>query len=277
MSRNKKSIAMAVAVVLAIAGENPPAWAKNITIWDGIGTQPASGSGEDGETEPNTVNNQSWDNEAFVVRDGRLIIVSGFDFVNGRVGNGITFTAGDVFIKTTPGPVGTGQNLGTVDGYFNLNNLNFNYQYALDLNISAGTYGVVKLNADATLKSGYYRQNDAANPFEFVSGGTTVTTKGLTYRTGLTDAQVATDYGSDVVVTGGSHNVVELDMSWWATEVGNAGGLNTHFNLGCGNDVLAGDAQGGFDTVPDGGSTLMLLGLGMGGLALVRGRLSRKS
>jgi len=153
------------------------------------------------------------------------------------------------------------------------------YEYALHLDIDWGTFDVVDLTSGpaVTLRSGFYRQNDRGNPYLYLSGGTTdYADQGLVFRSGLSTATVQADYGADVTTSGENNYALELDMSWFNLIFPAGGDLLTHYTFGCDNDVITGQASGGFDPVPDGGSRLMLLGLGMSGLALARKRLAGK-
>ena len=128
------------------------------------------------------------------------------------------------------------------------------------------------------MRSGYYRQNDGGNPFAYVSGGTVdYASQGMTYRSGLTTMQVQADYGLDITTSGEMNYALELDMSWFNAVFPNGTEFSTHYTFGCANDVLTGQASGGFDRVPEGGSTLLLLGFGLSGLGLACTRFARKA
>lgn len=269
MKRLNKIIPGAAAAIVALAFGTSSAHALNITISDGFGGGGSGVGGEVGETEPGTINNHSWDNEAFVIKGNKLVLISGFNFLTGNSG----FGSGDIFINTV-GPTPVGTTLPGGNGYQTIVG-NMGYEYALHMDIAGGAFNVVDLTTgpEVNLRSGYYRQNDAGNPYLYLSGGTTAyASQGLTFLAGLSTAQIQSAYGSDVLTSGENNFVLELDMSWFS---GNS--LLTHYTFGCDNDVITGQATGGFDRVPDGGSTLMLLGFGMTGLGLARGRFTRKS
>jgi hypothetical protein len=272
MNKPKKTLAITCMVLAGLAAGSQSVWALNITIPDGLGGGGTGTGNEVGETEPNTVNTHAWDNEAFVIQGNKLVLISGFDLKNGYGG----FASGDLFINTA-GTIPTGTIFTGADGYRMING-NGGYEYVMDLNVTAGTFNVVDISVGTgvTLKSGYYRQNDGGNPFAYLGGGTKVVeNQGLTYLSGLTTAQVQAAYGADVSTSGNNNYVLEFDMSWFNAAVP-GGDLLTHYTFGCANDVIVGQASGGFD-VPDGGSTVMLLGLGMIGLLWSQRRLAVKA
>jgi hypothetical protein len=281
IKNSQNRAAMVATAVFALVVGSSPAWALNITVNDKLGIGGSGQGGEYRETEPGTINSQIWDNEAFVVKGNKLVLVSGFNFKTGVYDSGSrqTFTSGDVFIDTDNDALWPAPTLGGGNGYQTINNINYGYNYVLDLNFANNTFNVVKLNdGAANLTSGYFRQNDGGNPFQYVDGGELKYTKGMVFREGLSRATIAADYGLDPASVYAYNNfAVELDMSWWNTEFPDATAMMTHFNLGCGNDLMTGQLQGSFDQVPDGGSTLMLLGLGIGGLVWVRSRMARRS
>ena len=279
--KSKNNVAAVTAAMMGLAWATTSAHALNITINDTFG---AGGSGqgrEVGETEPGTINNHSWDNEAVVIKGNKLVLVSGFNFMTGNSG----FASGDLFLNTSGGiPVGV--TLSGGNGYRAINN-NLGYEYVLDLSVGGGvggigtglSYNVVNLTTGSVeLRSGFYRQNDQGNPFAYVSGGTVdYANQGMTYRSGLSTAQVLADYGLDITTSGEANYALELDMSWFNAAFPNGTEFSTHYTMGCANDVLVGQASGGFDRVPEGGSTMLLLGFGLSGLGLVRARFARKA
>ncbi|MEW6157025.1 MAG: hypothetical protein AB1813_06305 [Verrucomicrobiota bacterium] len=255
----KKSIVKAGLFLSAVLACQLPARALDITVYDGNSTSPGwYGGQEDNETEPNTIIGQTWDMEAFVVQGTYLYMIGGFDFVNGNSG----FKSGDIFIDTnnsfSSGPLSPGQ--------FEPNS-SYGYEIVLDLDFSALTYVARVLSGASVLETVTFDQL-LSNPWRYSSGDLGTLASGLlTYQTGLTDAQIATLYG--IALSGGSHNVVGIDMSWYSNP-----NLATHFTMQCGNDNLVGKIGGGI-TVPDGGMTVMLLGMGLAGLAVAARRMKR--
>lgn len=256
---------------IALALSLPSAQAVNITISDTIGSSGTGQGGEVSETEPSTVNNHSWDLEAFAIKGNKLVLISGFNLLNGNSG----FNSGDIFINTAGSlPIGQTGLLGSTDGNKPITG-NMGYEYALDLDIAGGKFNVVNLTTGSgvNLLSGFYRQNDKSNPFQYVSGGTIdYADQSLTYMTYNTLLDLQAAYGNDITTSGAYNYAIELDMSWFT-----GSGLDTHFTVGCGNDVIVGQATGGFDRVPDTGSTAMMLGLGLVGLFVAGRRVAIKA
>lgn len=285
MKYTMKTTAVAAAATLALALGSHSALALNITIGDGLGSGGSGVGREVGETEPNTVNTHSWDLEAMVIKGNKLVLIGGFDFKHGN-GN---FQTGDLFIDSAGGHSSYSRPSWQGDGYKTITG-GLGYEYVLDFKLTAdlkldvnasgvGSFNVLSLGgSDVQLQTGYYKQNDGSNPFRYKSGGTDeYLNKTLLYRSGLTTAQVQADYGSDVTTSGNSNYALELDMSWWNLEFPNGNDLFAQFTIGCGNDVMHAEHTGGSDRVPDAGSSLMLLGFGITGLALAQRRLARKA
>lgn len=260
------------------------ALAVNITVWDGVGV-----ANEDGETEPGTINNQSWDLEAVDINGPILSIIGGFPMLTGNSGMAL----GDIFLDFNndhPGPVASGQ-IQPVGG--KLWNKDFKYDYVIHFNHSTPgndntpitsysiyqlQQGVINGGNGSELRPIYYSWGsypdlDKSNPYRFQPTSetalvTTSITSGVNYLPGLSDAQILSTFG--IALTGGSHNVLQINLSPWI------GALDQlHLTLQCGNDTLLGDAPSASLEVPDGGGMLALLGIGMGALGWFGRRQSR--
>lgn len=271
---NKTSVIVAVFVAaLSVA----PAWAVNITIPD---TNPGSGSffsggpvgvgGEDQETEPNTIADQSWDLEAVLLTDTTLSLVGGWNWLSGQADSrgdapGTTldnWDSGDVFLAldTVAAPLygATAPNSMAADGFIDLANT-FGYNYVLDIdwenpNGNNVNFTVYQIDS-ATLLSAYFDQNEESNPFRYREGGT------------LIDTGVATltSYNTDVYgLLGGYHNELSINLA----DLPGFNEIWVHNTQECGNDNLMGHH------VPDGGLTALLLCMAMSGVPFVRRKLA---
>lgn len=227
---------------------------------------------DDQETEPGTPNNniiasQMWDLEAFVTTGGKnLQIIGGYDILSPTHTTTETGASGDIFIDVTgdakfgPAAVGTGSGGGGVSN----NLLGYDYAIVFSRNSNgtlsgAKTYNVVKLSGSSIDASVYYSQNQESNPWKYASGGQIIQTDiPYTVQSGLTDAQTG--------FLGGTHYALDFSLNFLTDpEFANA---TLHYTIMCGNDNLMGH-------VPDGGLTLAMLGMGIGGLALVGRRLRK--
>jgi hypothetical protein len=229
---------------------------KNITVDDGTykGTG-WYGNQEDQEVEPGCVGTQAWDLEAFILDGNKLTMVGGYDFLNGAFGDGKTFTSGDIFIDID-GDVKYGfvNNNDSKNGYDTIKNT-LGYDYVLDLNSSLKTYDIYKIDSNSIVKSSYYNQNQASNPWTYCSDGTKLNSDpiSMSYLTGLTDENLV-NYG----LVGGRHNAVQVNLDFLAPNTD----FTVHFTMGCGNDNLIGKGS----SVPE-PAPMLLLGTGLIGLA----------
>jgi len=217
---------------------------------------------EDNETEVGTVNSQMWDLEAFSIVGHTLYMVGGWNFSTGDTGSGATgYKPGDLFIKVG-GTAPSGDP--TTRGYGTTPNSTYGYSYAVILNNLAASASVQTLDGNSTLNTVVY-DDFVANPWTFASDETGTGSTPITYTTGQTDAQMLANYG--LTLYGGLHNVVTVDLSFLGTVAANTP-VWFSYTMECGNDSLKGQYVGGFRT-PDGGATLMLLGLGLSALGVV--------
>jgi hypothetical protein len=310
-NRPTKRILLIAAGLLACAGQ---ASAVNITIPDFNGPTPSSGglvkpsagfgggvsgqAGEDNEVEYSAVRNQYWDLEAFAIKGGKLYLIGGYDFENGYVGG--PGLPGDLFIKvggSMPGPAPTVQP--TTPGGRVQNGLPniasgyttpYNFTYAVNLagNLAGGSIGVKTLSATTELRTVQY-DTLGSNPWNVYGSYAGDATTAVSYYQNLNAAAVATLTGvagltgdTDGTMPGvgvqvgghtpnnyyNGHNVVAIDLSF-LSNVQN-GAIHFSYTMQCGNDSIK-----GLYYVPDGGTTLVLLGTALSGLCLV-GRRFRK-
>jgi hypothetical protein len=203
--------------------------------------------GEDQEVEPGMWPLQKWDLEGFFLKDGRyLSIVGGFDFKNGVEG----IRSGSIFIDVT----GDAQYGSTA----NASVPNYGYEYAIDLNFGTSQYNVYKgaWIWDPVIET----QNiPYSNPWRYRGGGELVTSGNFIYMSGLSDSDVGGFQG------GNHYAVAGFDLSFLPAGTT----FITHFTEECGNDNLMDDGK----TVPE-PATMLLLGLGLAGLAGVRRKFS---
>lgn len=264
----------AAPVQITIQDNDPTLWGFN-----GAGSLTAGGTSgagnfgsahEDNETERGTISGQQWDMEAFVLNGKQLSIVAGFDLLNGRPDHNIG--PGDLFIKvggSAPSFNPTNQGAG------NVQNSIYSYTYAIDLspatrftNSSFGsTAQVYGLTSTTWLNTTIYDQF-GSNPWKY--DNTLNTTAGfgtgITYQTNLADnAAALTALG--LSLQGGYHNLLTIDLSFLSIPSGTD--VYFSYTMECGNDSLKGRYSGGFDQVPDNGTSAALIGLGFAAMALV--------
>jgi len=255
-----------------------------------------SGAHEDNETEPGTVHAQVWDLEAFLLNDvtKKLYIVSGYNLEDGIAYTGGSapgdnpdnqITPGDLFIKvggSQPGFNPIAPNSG------NVFNSVYGNTYAVDLSLQnpAGPYvdlsfgpkaSVYSLTGSTVLNSAIWDQF-GSNPWKYSNDGSaslyagagtgasisrTVYTSDAALATalGLLGLADAGPLGSNKIIGSGYHDVLEIDLSWLTATPGQT--IYFSYTMECGNDSLKGQISGGFDQVPDGGTSALLIGLGL--------------
>lgn len=233
--------------------------ATNITIFDQNGSEVSNVGGEDQETEPGMINNQSWDLEGFFLEGNLLSVVGGYDFVNGNSG----YSAGDIFIDINGDAV-----YGDIHDNATDNNLvvqnTYGYDFVLDMDFANSTYAIYDLTTGSPtvrVTTTFYSQNQGSNPWLYNSGGSLISQGNtFSYSTGLSD--------SDTGFLGGSHNMISgLDLSFLS--IGYAGAdFIVHTTMQCGNDNLMGE---GMAPVPE-PATMLLFGTGIAGLGALRRR-----
>lgn len=255
------------------------------------GTQPA-GTGEDNETERvpglQAVPSQEWDLEAITLHNTTMSLVGGWDFKNFA---GLeSFHPGDLFIKVG----GSAPSVQPINnGAGNEPNTTYGYTYVVQLSTAANFGKVINLTTGpaAVFHTVAY---DAflSNPWTYYTGGTAAGTTVTSYASARTASQVGTltgvsalnnlrdDSNSGALVvnsvydTSPSHNVLDVDLSFLGN-IAAGTAVYFHYTMECGNDSIRGQYAGGFDRLPDSGSSLALIGMGLAALAAV-GRLRRQ-
>lgn len=252
-----------------------------------------TGVNEDNETEKaggfTAIASQAWDMEAvtFDPVTKKLKIVTGYNMSTGLDG----WDPGDLFIKVGGLAPDAGTNVngtGTVtNGIFGTAFDPNGYSFAVDLSLAGGistssttVTNVYSLDNNSVLETAHW---DAfiSNPWRYKSGATNTGSTTVTYRTGLTAGDVATNTGVAGLsslkgnagafnTTPGSgynaHNVLTVDLGFLGTV---PAGTNVYFHyvMECGNDMIDAKYGGGFD-VPDHGTSVLLIGLGLAAMSL---------
>jgi hypothetical protein len=251
-----KSVARTIALCSLLAGAlvtGQVAKAIDITLQnDGqsVGTG-WYGPHENNETEPGTEQGQRWDLENIFLNGTALTIRGGFDFANGVNVGSRTIHRGDILIDLN----GDAKYPWTsAMGPKNLNTT-FKYDYAIRFNqtdTSNLRYQIVRLGSGSTFD--VVTDVPASNPWR-VSDNSLVydpSSVGVAGLTSYTDGEgIHWDLTVDLGV--GGYAALLGDMA------SSMNGALFHYSIECGNDVIVGK-------VPDGGMTLVLLGLSFGAL-----------
>ena len=252
---------LSAAVLLAASGSVMalPLSRTDITIYDGDSSGPTgwSGTQEDDETEPGTVQTQMWDLESFFsYGSNQLGMIGGYDFFNT---NGGDERPGDIFIDIDGGIVpgsatGSGGNINVAS--------TFGYEYALDIDWVNLTYNVIQLSPGVIVTTSVnYAINGGSDPWRYVSGGSLIGSGSFSGDSGLTNAQSGQSGGQGAGVDV-HYAAFGFDLSFLGATT-----FTSHFTAACGNDNLMG--SGTVVPVP---AAVWLFGSAIAGLGLLRRR-----
>jgi hypothetical protein len=200
-----------------------------------------------------------WDLEGFYLDGSTLTMVSGYD-PQTALGNQ---SIGDVFLDVDgDARYGATENSGT--GYGNTLRPNgFGYDYVLDLDVASGMYSVYTIDPSADVRTIRYKQNVCSNPWTYVRDGDPLGSPApIEFSGKLLDEDVA-EYG----LQGGAHYAMSFTLDFLQPDTE----FTSHVTMRCGNDNLMGQGrtpppEEPRQPVPDGGATVMLLGLALVGL-----------
>lgn len=243
------------------------AWALplDITIQDPfIGVSWGGGvTVEDNETEPNTQQGQRWDLEAFIRSGGKLGIISGFDMKSGGVADGLAnYPMGDIWVNLGS-KVGSGPNPPNL----------LDWDYVIHFTswgagVGAVNYRVYSLAQVAAIAltggASAAHPNFLWQATAFSAGP--IAAGAADYVDNVNNAATVTT-AAPLGYAGGTHDILSgIDLAWLPVN------RDAYFytTMQCGNDMLEGHVG-----IPDGGLTLVLLGLGLVGVALAGRRCRR--
>jgi hypothetical protein len=229
---------------------------------------------EDNETESgfsgshiNTIGAQKWDLEGMSINGTTLSLVGGFDFKNGEFDNTTLIHPGQLFIKIGGSAPGFNPLTDTTTTVKNT----YGYNYAVDL-VAGKVYSLTPDSDLTTVKYDFL----GSNPWKFAGsgGGTDVEThfySGLKPTgspnsvVGITgESSFSTLLGDASDTQNSDHNIATVDLSDFLT-FPEGTDIWFHYAEECGNDSMRGLLH-----VPDTGSSLTLMLLGLAGLAIFR-------
>jgi len=237
----------------------------NITIEDND-NQPSSGSWytaghEDQEVEPYAATGQMYDMEAFFLDEEKLTIVSGYNFWSPPY----NMLPGDLFVAIgDPSTVLYGDPIqNTTDNGTAIPN-SFGWDYVFDMNFTAMTYSLYAINGQSLVSTINTDGMGESNPWRYASGGQFITsgTFDRSWAGTLTDAQVGNG------LLGGAHYGVSLDLS--VLNLAPETEVTVHWTEQCGNDNIMGNGTTPPNELPDGGSSVLLLGMALIGISRLR-------
>jgi hypothetical protein len=265
MDNSLKKLLSVWLVSSALAAGN--AWAGNITIFDGVlgggfatGSPNGTGVGqEDQENQPGSTAEQAYDLEAFYLDGNSLTLWAGYNL--GKRDQ--QYNPGDIFID-----VGGDAVWGATPGLRPNPATNvFGWDYVIAFAETNNAYSVYSLDTNSLvqLTTDFGGTGDSrfdwSNPWRYgtpdpsrlVLGGQTATLSGP-----VSDSATPG-------LLGGTHYSLTVDVGFLGAQLD---GAVFSYTMQCGNDDIKG-------RVPDGGTTVLLLGLGLAGLAVVNRRFRR--
>jgi len=258
-----RTIGLVVAMVTAVFGAGELLavnFGTEITISDDDGVNGYGSwyqkSHEDNEVEPFAATGQRYDMEGFFLDGDLLTMVGGYNFWNYPTG----MRPGDLFVGL--GEVLYGDSIldeGYVwdDGQY-IPNV-FGYDYVFDLKFGTGTYDLYAISEETHfLKSINSDGLGESNPWRYCEGGDYLGSGDLTYwNTPLDDDDLEGDASH---LVGGDHYAVQINLS--VLNLAPDTEFTAHFTEKCGNDNLMGKGNTDIPStpLPDGGSTLILMG-----------------
>jgi hypothetical protein len=240
------------------------------------------------EVEPGMQTGSVWDLAAFVnPSSGRLGVVSAYNLAAGYGGT----TLGDIMVSVNPANVSGYADPNTAYNRYVLNSA-FHYDFAIRLNFSAGTYSVIDIDENTVMENGEYNAqrfggyyNSASQPWRVAN--VTTTTTGQSGNTGnvifsgqltyFSNQSAATSSAlTGYTVTSDYKYYAEIGTNWINPYLNNSNPEALYkLTMECGNDNMLGYQTAGFVRVPDGATTISLLGfsfLAIVGVSKYRGR-----
>lgn len=259
-----------LAVAIAGLGGVGSAGAGDITIYDGNSTSTTGwyGQQENNETEPGTITSQVWDLEKMLINGTQLTIQGGFNYTTGVTSGSKTYRRGDILIDLN-GDAKTMWTSGNVAD--KTSNLYFGYDFAIHFSADGPlTYTIVDLNSSSTFEK--VTDIQKSNPWRLADNSA---------NDGVSDTFTA-GFQELAADAEGKHYALTVDLSNYLpllSAITAANEMLIKYTIECGNDTILGLASVpslGLSAVTDGGTTLALFGLGLGGLTLVRSRMVKK-
>lgn len=223
------------------------------------GTKTGPSLPENDRVEWNAIANQTWDLEQFDLSGSKLSMTGGFNYLTG-VGSGASIVApmGDIFVYIGQIPYSIPDGPEDHNGPW-VGAANWDYVIAFE-------------RGSGALDAANIKESGGQVKYDIFSSGTYATTGGSgTLNTGLPWRYTATvtysmtaNYSTYSDGEGTHYSLSNIDLSSILTAAAGEP-VYLHATMRCGNDVLWG-------SVPDGGLTVTLLGLGLAGLGFVARR-----